>query len=85
MELLENIYAQYGILGLFIACCIFVIYKLYSENKTSNETLLNSMKEQSEIYKEAMSQCSENLKQIVSDVSNKIDDLTEIVKGGDHD
>lgn len=83
MEILENIYAQYGILGLFIACCIFVIYKLYSENKSSNETLLKSMKEQSEIYKQAMAQCSENLKQIVSEVSNKIDDLTELVKGGD--
>jgi hypothetical protein len=83
MEVLENIYAQYGILGLFIACCIFVIYKLYTENKTSNETLLNSMKEQSEIYKEAMSQCSENLKQIVADVSNKIDDIADLVRGED--
>lgn len=83
MEILENIYAQYGILGLFIACCIFVIYKLYTENKSSNETLLNSMKEQSEIYKQAMAQCSENLKQIVNEVSNKIDDLTDLVKGGD--
>lgn len=84
MEFLENIYAQYGILGLFIACCIFVISKLYTENKTSNETLLNSMKEQSEIYKNAMAQCSDNLKQIVTDVSNKIDDLTDLVKGGDN-
>ena len=83
MEIMENIYAQYGILGLFITCCIFVIYKLYAENRASNETLLNSMKEQSEIYKQAMDQCSKNLKQIVSDVSNKIDDLTDLVKGGD--
>lgn len=83
MEFLESIYAQYGILGLFVACAIFIIYKLYEQNKQSNEELLKSMKEQAEIYKQSMADCSENLKTIVSDISNKIDDLTDLVKGDD--
>lgn len=72
-EVFENIYAQYGLIGVVLVGAVVVIWKLYSANQTANDKMLELMKENIEVYKESLTKVVENIGDKIDKIADKLD------------
>lgn len=72
-EVFENVYAQYGIIGVVLVGAVVVIWKLYSANQTANDKMLELMKENIEVYKDSLTKVVENIGDKIDKIADKLD------------